>query len=201
MSVTDTRPRIAAVARWEPGTKERLREAALARFDTHGYDNTSVEEIADDAGVTERTFFRHFPDKEEVLFDEDDDLLAVLISGMHDPVADAPASIGEPLAVARAAIRRLATTFESDRTRHQQRARVLSSSPALVSRQLLKEQRWTAALTHELVAAGVGRRRAAAAAAVAGIGLQLAYAEWTGAAGTASLVTLVERYEAEVDRT
>lgn len=188
------------MGRWEPGTKERLREAALARFDEHGYDETSVEEIAGDAGVTERTFFRHFPDKEEVLFDEDDDLLAVLLSGMHGHVGDAPASIDEPLAVARAAVRHLATTFEGDRTRHRQRARVLSSSEALVSRQLLKEQRWTGALTQELVAAGVDRHRAAAAAAVAGIGLRLAYAEWTGRSPTASLVTLLDRYEAELDR-
>ena len=188
------------MARWEPGTKERLRGAALARFVAHGYDETSVEEIAGDAGVTERTFFRHFPDKEEVLFDEDDDLLTVLLSGVHDHLADAPRSIVEPLAVARAAVRRLGTTFEGDRTRHRQRARVLSSSPALVSRQLLKEQRWTEALTQELVAAGVDRRRAAAAAATAGIGLRLAYAEWTGGARTASLVTLLDRYEAHLDR-
>ena len=188
------------MARWEPGTKERLREAALARFVERSYDETSVEEIAGDAGVTERTFFRHFPDKEEVLFDEDDDLLAVLLSGMHDHLVDAPASIDEPLAVARAAVRRLAGTFEGDPTRHRQRASVLSSSPALMSRQLLKEQRWTDALAQELIAAGVDRRRAAAAAATAGIGLRLAYAEWTGRARKASLVTLLDRYEADLDR-
>lgn len=166
----------------------------------HGYDETSVEEIAGDAGVTERTFFRHFPDKEEVLFDEDDDLLAVLLSGLHDHLAGAPASIDEPLVLARAAVRRLATTFDGDRTRHRQRARVLASSAALVSRQLLKEQRWTGALTQELVAAGVDRWRAAAAAEVAGIGLRLAYAVWTGRTRTASLLTLLDRYEAELDR-
>ena len=188
------------MARWEPGTKERLREAALARFVARGFDETSVEEIAGEAGVTERTFFRHFPDKEEVLFDEDDDLLAVLLSGMHDHLVDAPGSIDEPLVVARAAVRRLGTTFEGDRTRHRQRARVLSSSSALVSRQLLKEQRWTEALTQELIAAGVERRRAAAAAATAGIGLRLAYAEWTGRTRTAPLLTLLDRYEADLDR-
>lgn len=200
MSATDTRPTILLVTRWEPGTKERLREAALVRFGANGFDETSVEEIARDAGVTERTFFRHFPDKEEVLFDEDDRLLAVLVSGLHDHVADESASIDAPLAAARAAVRRLATAFEGDRTRHRTRARVLSSSAALTSRQLLKEQRWTGTLTQELVLAGVDRRRAKAAAAVAGVGLRLAYAEWTGRARTASLVTLLDRYEAELDR-
>ena len=197
MSVTDARSTLGLVARWDPGTKERLRDAALARFAANGYVATSVEEVARDAGVTERTFFRHFPDKEEVLFDEDDVLLAVLLSGLRDHIATSPAD--EPVVAARAAVRRLATEFDRDRRRHRQRAEVLASSTALTSRQLLKEQRWTAALASELVAKGVERRRAAAAAALAGIGLRLAYAEWTGSARGARLLTLLDSYEAEID--
>jgi len=51
-------------------TKERLQRSALARFHRHGFDATSVADIAEDAGVTERTFFRYFPTKEAVLFQD-----------------------------------------------------------------------------------------------------------------------------------
>ncbi len=51
-------------------TREKLRACALARFASHGFEKASVVEIAADAGVTERTFYRHFPTKESVLFED-----------------------------------------------------------------------------------------------------------------------------------
>ena len=57
------------MARWEPGTRERLARAALELFTTRGFEQTTAAEIAAAVGVTERTFFRHFADKREVLFD------------------------------------------------------------------------------------------------------------------------------------
>ena len=56
------------MARWEPGSRGKLEQAALASFLEHGYDSTSVAEIAERAGLSERTFFRYFADKREVLF-------------------------------------------------------------------------------------------------------------------------------------
>src|ERR1039458_4239213 len=56
------------MARWEPKARERLVRAALDLFTEQGYDATTVNEIADRAGLTKTTFFRHFPDKREVLF-------------------------------------------------------------------------------------------------------------------------------------
>ena len=56
------------MARWEPNARERLVRAALDLFTEQGYDATTVNEIADRAGLTKTTFFRHFPDKREVLF-------------------------------------------------------------------------------------------------------------------------------------
>src|SRR5689334_10481885 len=56
------------MGRWEPNARERLERAALALFVEHGYDATTVAEIADRAGLTKSTFFRHFADKREVLF-------------------------------------------------------------------------------------------------------------------------------------
>src|ERR1700733_11886892 len=56
------------MGRWEPNARGRLEQAALALFGERGFENTTVAEIAGRAGVTERTFFRHFADKREVLF-------------------------------------------------------------------------------------------------------------------------------------
>ena len=51
-------------------TKEALRRVALERFKRDGFANVTVTELAAEAGVTERTFFRHFPTKEAVLFED-----------------------------------------------------------------------------------------------------------------------------------
>src|SRR5580698_8977614 len=56
------------VVRWEPDSRGRLEKAALELYGERGFDNTTVAEIAQRAGLTERTFFRHFADKREVLF-------------------------------------------------------------------------------------------------------------------------------------
>ena len=65
------------MARWEPNARERLERAALALFAEHGYDATTVAQIADRAGLTKSTFFRHFADKREVLFGGQDFLAEV----------------------------------------------------------------------------------------------------------------------------
>src|SRR4051794_33025852 len=54
--------------RWEPNARGRLEQAALELFEEHGFEQTTVAEIAERAGLTKRTFFRHFADKREVLF-------------------------------------------------------------------------------------------------------------------------------------
>ena len=56
------------MGRWEPNARERLVRAAIDLFTERGYDKTTVIEIAERAGLTKTTFFRHFPDKREVLF-------------------------------------------------------------------------------------------------------------------------------------
>ena len=56
------------MVRWEPGTRGRLQDAALELFAARGYEQTTATEIAQAVGLTERTFFRHFTDKREVLF-------------------------------------------------------------------------------------------------------------------------------------
>ena len=57
-----------AMTRWQPDASGRLQHAALTLFGERGFENTTVAEIAERAGLTKRTFFRHFADKREVLF-------------------------------------------------------------------------------------------------------------------------------------
>lgn len=81
------------MARAEPTARERLASAAFAMFAEHGFDETTVEEIADAAGVSRRTFFRHFPTKEDVIFPDHDRLRAAVADQLeirrHEPALTA----------------------------------------------------------------------------------------------------------------
>src|SRR5580658_1286469 len=89
MSVT-VNVRIERMGRWQPDSRGRLQEAALALYSERGFDQTTAAQIADRAGVTERTFFRHFADKPEVIFGGSAALLEQIVAG----VAGAPATDG-----------------------------------------------------------------------------------------------------------
>ena len=51
-------------------TRDALRKVAVARFAERGFDHVTAAEVAEEVGVTERTFYRHFPTKESVLFQD-----------------------------------------------------------------------------------------------------------------------------------
>src|SRR6185312_12588764 len=84
------------MAPWEPESRDRLRQAAIDLYGERGFENTTVAEIAKRAGLTERTFFRHFADKREVLFASTGALQEQLVG----TVADAAASVAPIEAVA-----------------------------------------------------------------------------------------------------
>src|SRR5215475_4478108 len=79
---------ILCVSRWQPNARGRLEQAALELYAERGYEQTTVAEIARRAGLTERTFFRHFTDKREVLFAGG----AMMRDALVCAVAAAPAS-------------------------------------------------------------------------------------------------------------
>ena len=77
------------MARWEPGARERIVLAAVDLFTDQGYDDTTVAQIAERAGITKSTFFRHFPDKRELLAAGQETLSQLLAEGINEAPADA----------------------------------------------------------------------------------------------------------------
>jgi len=122
--------------------RRRLEEAALELFTEHGFGHTTTEQIATRAGVTERTFFRHFPDKREVLFASEDELRDVTAAAL----AAAPRGL-KPLPTLRAAFHDMVPLLERNRPLAALRAPIIATSDALLEREHAK----TAALT-DLVA-------------------------------------------------
>ncbi|MCS7479650.1 TetR/AcrR family transcriptional regulator [Umezawaea endophytica] len=131
--------------------RRRLREAALELYRERGFDRTTAAEIAARAGVNERTFFRHFPDKREVLFDGEAELRAALTRA----VVDAPAGL-EPFEVLLRAFRESARGLEASRPFAEPRWRVVAETPALRERELAKHAWLTEAVVDALRRRGVG---------------------------------------------
>ncbi len=119
------------MARWEPGAAQRLQQAALELFATRGFDQTTAAEIAEAAGLTERTFFRYFGDKREVLFYGQDRFVQVFLDGM-----DAAPANTTPMKLIAAAIDGAASFFPDERrTFSRMRQAVIDSNPALQERE------------------------------------------------------------------
>ena len=141
--------------------RQRLQKAALELFSEHGYDQTTASEIAARAGVTERTFFRHFPDKREVLFDGQ----ITLSTALTGAIADAPETL-QPLEILYRAFRSVEQALEDNRPISVPRQQVIAITPALQEREMAKE----AALIEDMALAlrrrGVDGRLAALAAQI-----------------------------------
>ncbi|NYF16698.1 AcrR family transcriptional regulator [Microbacterium sp. AK009] len=135
--------------RWPEDSRERLAGAAVSLFVERGFAATTVEQIATAAGVTPRTFFRHFRDKEEVLFAEEDELLPLLL--------DAIATLEPPFRaeeLMRHALGVLADTMEPDRTRLRVRHAIIKTDVALAGRELAKQAAWQPQIAAAIAARG-----------------------------------------------
>jgi len=162
------------MARWEPNARDRLVDAALELFRERGYNRTTVGEIAARAGLTERTFFRHFTDKREVLFGGGRDFE----QGITDAIAGAPRD-ASPLDVVVGALEVVAARFPPRRD-YRARQRLIAAHPELRERELIKLASLTSAMTDALRARGVAGP-AASIAAEAGIAIfKTAYERWVG---------------------
>jgi AcrR family transcriptional regulator len=159
--------------------RRRLQMAALELFSERGYEETTAAEIAARAGVTERTFFRHFPDKREVLFDGD----AAFTQALRSAVRYAPAALGpwDALFLAFGSVKHM---FVENRPFSEPRQRVIAGSPALQERAAAKTRSMIAALASALCERGVPARQANLAAQMGAITLGHAVAAWFDDAAT-----------------
>jgi AcrR family transcriptional regulator len=164
---------IGNMSRWEPNARGRLEQAALELYSERGFDQTTVAEIAARAGLTERTFFRYFADKREVLFWGQSALHEMFAS----TVASAPDSVA-PIDAVAAALEAVGPLFEERRERARQRQAVIAANPGLQERELIKLASLSSAM------AGALRRRgvtgpAASLTAEAGVAVfKVAFERW-----------------------
>ena len=173
MSVT-VNTRIRHMGRWEPDSRGRLQEAALALFSERGFDQTTAAQIAARAGVTERTFFRHFADKREVLFGGS----ALLGERIVEGVANAPEADGPLDAVSRGLDAAAMFLGESRRDLARQRQAVIAANPELRERELAKLAHYAAGITTALRDRGVNEQQASLVAETGMTVLRLAMQRW-----------------------
>jgi AcrR family transcriptional regulator len=160
------------MARWQPGSRGRLHAAALELYATRGFQHTTVAEIARRAGLTERTFFRHFGDKREVMFAAAGALQEALVS----TVANAPASLA-PLEAVAAGLAAVAAELP-DRETARARQTIIAANPELRERELTTFAALSAALAEALRARGLPDPAATLAAEVGMAVFRIAFERW-----------------------
>ncbi|WP_194896559.1 TetR/AcrR family transcriptional regulator [Catenulispora pinisilvae] len=181
------------MARWQPDAHARLEEAALELFAERGYKAVSAAEIADRAGLTKATFFRHFTDKPEVLFWGQD----LLANTFRQTITDGPPA-ASPLDLVRAAVLAVAPVFDADRHRHAAtRQRLIASSETLHERAVLKRAALAQAMTKALQARGVAAGTAELAGLAGTAAFDAAYARWAASPTYRGFAGLARR---ELDR-
>ncbi|HEY3562236.1 MAG TPA: helix-turn-helix domain-containing protein [Kribbella sp.] len=176
------------MGRWEPDAAGRLREAAMALYAERGYDGTTVADIADRAGVTARTFFRHFADKREVLFNGSERLQQHMVAALAAAPADAT-----PMEAMATAVLASAEFFDHiPREYSRDRAAVITSTPELLERELIKMASLGTALTQCLLERGVAPDVAALAAETGVAVFRVAFERWIGAPDDVPIADVIQ---------
>ncbi|MEU4253770.1 helix-turn-helix domain-containing protein [Amycolatopsis sp. NPDC026612] len=167
------------MGRWEPGARERLVVAAVDLFTEQGYDATTVTQIAERAGVTKSTFFRHFPDKRELLVAGQEALGRLLTEG----IAEAPGDAGPLEAVAAGLVRASTAMGPVNREIAPRLKAAIAASTELQERNALKSVSLAAAMTTALIARGVPDPTAALAGELGVLAFKRGYAAWSDGDG------------------
>jgi AcrR family transcriptional regulator len=182
------------MARWQPNASERLVVAALDLFEERGYEDTTVIDIAERAGLTKSTFFRHFPDKREVLFGGD--TMAGLVI---EAIAAAPAAATPLEAVAHVlgAVGREAFT-PARREFVARRRAVIAANPELQEREALKGLGLTASMIGALERRGAPALTSRVAAELGALAWKVAYERWSDTANDDEFSEVARRALGEV---
>ena len=162
------------MVRWEPGAPERLQKAALELFATRGFEQTTATEIAQSVGLTERTFFRHFSDKREVLFYGQHLLVQAFLAGVDTAPPGA-----SPIEIVACALQSAAPFFPDERrTYSRTRQSVIDQHPALQERELHKLASLATTVADALRARGVDELAATLAAQSGVTVFEIAFTQW-----------------------
>src|SRR3954469_6675051 len=163
------------MARWQPGAAQRLVVAAVDLFTEQGYDATTVTQIAERAGVTKSTFFRHFSDKRELLVAGQETLSRLLADG----IAEAPAHASPLQAVAAGLERASSAMGAAHRELGPRLKAAVAASTKLQERDALKSVGLVAAMTAALIARDVPDPIAHLAAELGVLAFKRGYARWS----------------------
>lgn len=174
------------VGRWQPNARGRLEKAALDLFAERGYESTTVAEIAERAGLTERTFFRYFVDKREVLFSGSRGLSEAVAASIEQASPASP-----PIDVAVEALADAAAFLQERRAFACQRQSVVALSPELRERELIKLAGIAAMLADALRGRGVPDPNATLTADAAVAAFKSAVSRWAERGGREPLPDLV----------
>ncbi len=161
------------MGRWEPNARGRLEQAAWELFVERGYAQTTVEDIAARAGLTERTFFRHFADKREVLFWG----AAALQKLIVDAITHAPKTTA-PLDAVAAALAAAAEILQPRREYAGARQSLIAAHAELQERESIKLRSLASAVAEALRKRGVGEPAASLAAEAGMAVFRVAFERW-----------------------
>ncbi len=161
------------MGRWDPDAEGRLKQAALTLYIERGYAHVTVAEIAASVGLTKRTFFRYFTDKQEVLFGGAEAFQATVVAAVHSAAGDLP-PIDAVVAALAAGCGQLAPHREFARGRRD----LIASSLDLQERELSKMAALTGAVAAALRNRGTKPQQASLTAHAGGIAFTTAYARW-----------------------
>lgn len=174
------------MARWEPDARGRLEHAALELYRDRGFDQTTVAEIAKRAGLAERTFFRYFADKREVLFWES----ALLQDHLVKALEDTPESL-LPMDAVGLALQAAGPVLEARRHFAEQRQAIIAANAELQERELIKLSKLASALAEGLRRRGVDDPAATLAAEAGIAAFKVAFGRWTEEVGKRTLAEIV----------
>lgn len=179
--------------RWQPDSRGRLEVAALELYLEQGFENTTVAEIAQRAGLTERTFFRYFSDKREVLFPGGETFENLIT----DATAAAPKELG-PLDAAFVGLEAVSSFLKERRSFAQKRQRIISATAELQERELIKLQSLATKLAATLRARGAADSVAALVAEVGVAVFKTSFEEWVRPKNTRDLATVLRESLSEL---
>jgi AcrR family transcriptional regulator len=181
------------MGRWEPDARGRLERAAMELYREQGFEETTVAEIAARAGLTERTFFRHFADKREVLFRGANELEARMVAA----VAAAPPGTG-PVAAAAAGLDVAAEMIGPGRERARLRAAIIAANAELRERELIKLASLSAAFARTLRERGVSEPAASLSAELVIGVFRVGFERWVQEDEERSLAAIMRESLAEM---